>query len=51
MQLYVHEMRNISVDLNCTEHVHGCMTVEAGVQWVEAYTKVREKRDRVWQVL
>lgn len=40
MQISVHYMKGIKVNLNCTENALGCMNVQAGVQWIEAYNEV-----------
>ena len=40
MQISVSKMKDIDVSLNCTDHALGCMTVQAGVQWGEAFREV-----------
>jgi len=38
--LSVAYMDEISTDLSCPEHSSGCMTVEPGVWWLQAYKAV-----------
>lgn len=50
MQISVHYNKKIEVDLNCTEHEEGCITMGSGVQWGEAHEKVRRNWYRIQQV-
>lgn len=40
MQISVHYMKGIKVDMSCAENALGCMEVQSGVQWIEAYKVV-----------
>ena len=42
MQISVHKMKDIDVDMNCQANALGCITTQAGVQWGEAYREVRK---------
>ncbi|XP_067934819.1 uncharacterized protein [Watersipora subatra] len=37
MQISVHKMKEITVDMGCEENNLGCLTAQSGVQWGEVY--------------
>lgn len=46
MQISVHYMKDIDIDLVCRESTEGCATLQSGVQWGEAYREA-DKYNRI----